>query len=120
MAARNLLLHLPHQPGFACLSRRPDGEVMPALSWDADQLLDPLLDQFFALDTEMIPAIHRAIGVKPSHLAPPENIQKPDFSASNKHCQANIHSNFGKFNSTNTKNLVSWLCFDSVYGVTLR
>jgi hypothetical protein len=38
-----------------------------------------------------------------------ENIQKPGFSASNKHCQANIRLNFGKFNSSHTKNLVSWL-----------
>jgi hypothetical protein len=36
-------------------------------------------------------------------------IQKPGFSASNKPCQANIRSNFGKFNSSDTKNLVSWL-----------
>jgi hypothetical protein len=35
-------------------------------------------------------------------------IQKPGFSASNKHCQANIRSNFGKFNSSHTKNLVSF------------
>jgi hypothetical protein len=45
-------------------------------------------------------------------------IQKPGFSASNKPCQANIRSNFGKFNSSDTKNLVSWLRFDRVYGVT--
>jgi hypothetical protein len=35
-------------------------------------------------------------------------LQKPGFSASNKPCQANIRSNFGKFNSSDTKNLVSY------------
>jgi hypothetical protein len=44
-------------------------------------------------------------------------IQKPGFSASNKHCQANIPSNFDKFNNSITKNLVSWLRFDRVYEV---
>jgi putative MATE family efflux protein len=53
-----------------------------------------------------------------AELKLPNTIQKPGFSASNKPCQANIRSNFGKFNSSHTKNLVSWLRFDRMYGVT--
>jgi hypothetical protein len=56
--------------------------------------------------------------IRSGRLKAGNTIQKPGFSASNKHCQVNIRSNFGKFNSSNAKNLVSWLRFDRVYVVT--